>query len=174
LLFEFRRGCFRCVFEGFLIFTRSWSDRTRHDNRFSQVEGLAAGKGVVFAGVADHHRIAVRVWGCLLVTSLRKGIILFVGPTISFVERVKTTMRQMIAASRVIERLAEGTHIWREQKRLVLLYPRGPILVFLDGICLIFGAAALGVRRLILGISSDTEPKEVALLIDPGWSASLP
>jgi len=30
------------------------------------------------------------------------------------------------------------------------------------------------VRRLILGISSDTEPKEVALLIDPGWSASLP
>src|SRR5207245_11293032 len=35
------------------------------------------------------------------------------------------------------------------------------------------GAAAPGVRRLILGISSDTEPKEVALLIDPRWSATL-
>ena len=36
------------------------------------------------------------------------------------------------------------------------------------------GAAAPGVRRLILGIRSDTEREEVALLIDPGWSASLP
>jgi hypothetical protein len=51
--------------------------------------------------------------GCLLVSRCGTGIVLLVAPTISFVERVKTTMRQVIAASRVIEGLAEDTHICR-------------------------------------------------------------